>query len=84
MTTCMLPLLAPRDNCNIRSLLVLQAFSCILQEVGSISVLILDSKWGTKTLRNNWLDFSGGSVDKKLPANAGKTGSSLVWEDPTY
>ena len=28
------------------------------------------------------LVFSGGSVVKNLPANAGDTGSSLDWEDP--
>ena len=29
------------------------------------------------------LDFPGGSVVKNLPANAGDTGLTLVWEDPT-
>ena len=28
-------------------------------------------------------DFPGGAVVKNPPANAGDTGSSLVWEDPT-
>ena len=27
--------------------------------------------------------FPGGAVVESLPANAGDTGSSLVWEDPT-
>ena len=28
-------------------------------------------------------DFPGGTVVKNPPANAGDTGSALVWEDPT-
>ena len=27
--------------------------------------------------------FPGGAVVENLPANAGDTGSTLVWEDPT-
>ena len=30
----------------------------------------------------NW-DFPGGTVVKNPSANAGDTGSALVWEDPT-
>ena len=29
-------------------------------------------------------DFPGGPMVKNLPVNAGGTGFSLVWEDPTY
>ena len=35
-------------------------------------------------LEHNFGDFSGGSVVKNPPANAGTQAGSLIQEDPTY